>query len=177
MQSSGTRISKQSESSQSFWLKCNEICETNGETYTSRIDIYPETLAKPYATMVTEHSAHKRKPNNVVRTVTTGFINHEKKRNVGRCWVKSLTEFKLHTDMRPTSCHIAQRRVITTCYTHQCWVMLCQHVAFVWSLNFINKFLLGKSSKTQYITQPVSVMNVTSNCWESFAISDLKNLK
>ena len=135
-----TRISKQGKSSQSFWPKCNEICETDGETYTSResrIDIYPEALAKPCVTMVNEHSARKRRPNCANRANERNMLRHpslitwakEMLADVGsKVWLNS--NFTQHV---PTSCHIAQHGVqtITTCCTQQWWVVLCKHVAFV----------------------------------------------
>ena len=83
-------------------------------------------------------SVRTRKPNNVARIMQTNvaarFIDCVNERNDSRCWMKSLTDFKLCA----TCANIVQHENLTwrqaiaaCCVQHWCRAMSCQHVAFV----------------------------------------------
>ena len=76
-----------------------QCCVYSGTAEESGIYIYPKLFAKH------SHEAFRCartsptmlcEPCKLTQHLVTCFIDHENKRNVGRCWAKSLTGFKLH---------------------------------------------------------------------------------
>ena len=117
-------------------------------------------------------SVRTRKPNNVARIMQTNdaarFIDCENERNDSRCWMKSLTDFKLGaTCANIVQQHLKWRQAIAACCVqHWCRAMSCQaNMLRSFAPKVMADFCLVRWARQENCTDKGKGTKRRNNCW------------